>query len=89
MNGILVTIAILEGTVAIIASIMGCKSLCCGRTSQVDYLLALFVSNLDMASPFHLSVAAMLSDKGLYNTSVLTLLFHSDMEHFLPFTSSI
>ena len=89
MNGILVTIAILEGTVAIIASILGCKSLCCGRTSQVDYLLALFISNLDMTSPGHPSVAAMLSDKGLYSISVNATFCHSDMEHFLSFNTTL
>ena len=35
MNGIIVTIAILEGIVAIIASTLGCRSLCCGGPSEV------------------------------------------------------
>ena len=49
MNGILVTIAILEGTVAIMVSILACRSLRGGGNS--GYLLASFVSNKEMISP--------------------------------------
>ena len=43
MNGIIVTIAILEGIVAIFASTLGCRSLCCGGTSEVHCRFAIFL----------------------------------------------